>query len=39
MQFWILNTDNQASVVWWSQFLAAKPDIPGSIPGATRFSE
>jgi hypothetical protein len=22
-----------------SQFLAADPDVPGSIPGATRFSE
>jgi hypothetical protein len=27
------------SVVWWSEFLAAHTEIPGSIPGATRFSE
>jgi hypothetical protein len=26
-----------ASVVWW--FLATDPEVPGSIPGATRFSE
>jgi hypothetical protein len=23
----------------WSGFLAAKPEVPGSIPGATRLSE
>jgi hypothetical protein len=28
-----------ASVVWWSEFLATDPDVPGSIPGATTFSE
>jgi hypothetical protein len=28
-----------ASVVQWSEFLAATPEVPGSIPGATRFSE
>jgi hypothetical protein len=28
-----------ASVVWWSEFLAADPKVSGSIPGATRFSE
>jgi hypothetical protein len=28
-----------ASVVWWSEFLAANPEIPDSIPGATRFSK
>jgi hypothetical protein len=28
-----------ASVVWWSEFLAAKPEVPGSILGATRFYE
>jgi hypothetical protein len=28
-----------ASVVSWSQFLAAKPEVPCSIPSATRFSE
>jgi hypothetical protein len=27
------------SVVWWSEFLATDPEVPGSIPGATRFSE
>jgi hypothetical protein len=28
-----------ASVVWWSEFLVTDPEVPGSIPGATRFSE
>jgi hypothetical protein len=28
-----------ASVFWWSAFLAVNPEVPGSIPGATRFSE
>jgi hypothetical protein len=28
-----------ASVVLWSEFLATDPEVPGSIPGATRFSE
>jgi hypothetical protein len=28
-----------AFVVWWSEFLAANPGVPGSILGATRFSE
>jgi hypothetical protein len=28
-----------ASVVYWSQFLATDPEVPGSIPGATSFSE
>jgi hypothetical protein len=28
-----------ASVAYWSEFLAANPEVPGSIPGATRFSE
>jgi hypothetical protein len=27
-----------SSVVWCSQFLAKVREIPGSIPGATRFS-
>jgi hypothetical protein len=31
--------DQSASVVWWSEFPATDPDVPGSIPGATRFSE
>jgi hypothetical protein len=26
-------------VVYWSEFLAANPDAPGSIPDAARFSE
>jgi hypothetical protein len=28
-----------ASVVLWSEFLATDPEVSGSIPGATRFSE
>jgi hypothetical protein len=28
-----------ASVVYCLDFLATDPEIPGSIPGATRFSE
>jgi hypothetical protein len=28
-----------ASVVFWSEFLATDPKVPGSIPGASRFSE
>jgi hypothetical protein len=28
-----------ASVAWWSEFLATDPEVPDSIPGATRFSE
>jgi hypothetical protein len=27
------------SVVQWSEFLATDPEVPGSIPDATRFSE
>jgi hypothetical protein len=27
------------SVVWWSEFLVTDPEIPGSISGASRFSE
>jgi len=26
-------------VVYWSEFLATDTEVPGSIPGATRFSE
>jgi hypothetical protein len=26
-------------VVYWSEFLVANPEVPVSIPGATRFSE
>jgi hypothetical protein len=32
-------TNRTASVVWWSEFLVANPQVPGSITGATRFSE
>jgi hypothetical protein len=28
-----------ASVVQWSQFLIADHEVPGTIPGAARFSE
>jgi hypothetical protein len=28
-----------ASVFKWSEFLATVPEVPGSIPDATRFSE
>jgi hypothetical protein len=28
-----------ASVVSWSEFLATDPEVPGSLPGATRFSD
>jgi hypothetical protein len=28
-----------ASVIKWSEFLPANPEVPGSIPSATRFSE
>jgi hypothetical protein len=28
-----------SSVVYWSEFLATDPEVPGWIPGATRFSE
>jgi hypothetical protein len=28
-----------ASAVWWPEFLATNPEVPGSIPGTTRFSE
>jgi hypothetical protein len=31
--------DKTASVVYESEFLATDPEVPGSIPGATRFSE
>jgi hypothetical protein len=27
------------SVVYWSQLLATDPEVPGSIPDTTRFSE
>jgi hypothetical protein len=28
-----------SSVVWWLELLTTDPEIPGSIHGATRFSE
>jgi hypothetical protein len=28
-----------ASAVYWLEFLAANPEVPGSIPNAIRFSE
>jgi hypothetical protein len=28
-----------ASVVLWSEFQATDPEVPGSIPGVSRFSE
>jgi hypothetical protein len=27
------------SVIYWSEFLATDPEVPGSIPGPTTFSE
>jgi hypothetical protein len=35
----IIGDQGTASVVYWSEFLATVPEVPGSIPGATRFSE
>jgi hypothetical protein len=32
-------TSQAASVVQWTEFLTADPEVPGYIPGATRFSE
>jgi hypothetical protein len=37
--FWTLGGVMTASVVWWSEFLATDQEVPGSIPGRTRFSE
>jgi hypothetical protein len=36
LQFWVCLT---SSVVQWSEFLAADPEVPDSILGAVRFSE
>jgi hypothetical protein len=33
------NMQGIALVIQWSEFLATDPEVPGSIPGATRFSE
>jgi hypothetical protein len=35
----IITTQGTASVVWWPEFLATAPEVPGSILDATRFSE
>jgi hypothetical protein len=35
----VILTEGTASVVSWSHFLAAGPEVSGSIPGAARFSE
>jgi hypothetical protein len=35
----VLGQFRTASVVQWSEFLATDTEEPGSIPGATRFSE
>jgi hypothetical protein len=35
----VLKQETTASVVYWSEFLATDPEVPGSLPGATRFSE
>ena len=37
--FGIVIVFSTASVVYWSEFLATDTEVPGSIPGATRFSE
>jgi hypothetical protein len=34
-----LQRNKLTSVVWWSEFLAIDPEVPRSIPGATRSSE
>jgi hypothetical protein len=31
-------TSQTASVVYWSEFLPTNPEVPGSIPGTTKFS-
>jgi hypothetical protein len=33
------NKTMTASVVYRSEFLGTNPEVPGSIPGATRFSD
>jgi hypothetical protein len=35
----LCSSDRTASVVEWSEFLATDPEVPGSIPGPTKFSE
>jgi hypothetical protein len=37
--YWLYPLRLTTSVVYWSGFLATDPEVPGSIPGATRFSE
>jgi hypothetical protein len=36
---WSLNDELERMWKEWSEFLATDPEDPGSIPGATRFSE
>jgi hypothetical protein len=36
---WGMNITTSQIVVYWSAFLPTDPGVPGSIPGATRFSE
>jgi hypothetical protein len=36
---WSVCVSETASVVWWSEFLATDPEVPGSITGPTRRSE
>jgi hypothetical protein len=33
------SSSSTASAVYWSEFLATDPEVPGSVPGATRFSQ
>jgi hypothetical protein len=33
------NVTEIVSMVYWSEFLASDPEVPGSIPSVTRFSE
>jgi hypothetical protein len=34
----VFRCNETASVVYWSEFLATDAEVPGSIPGATKFS-
>jgi hypothetical protein len=33
------NNNSNNNVVWWSEFLAADPEVQGSIPSAIKFSK
>jgi hypothetical protein len=37
--FFVFAVNMTTSMVYWSEFLATVAEVPGSIPGATRFSE